>query len=100
MFDAGKMDLDDGAHRVGIRKADVMEKAAAQEGVRQFFLIVGGNDDNGTSTRMNRFASFVDEEFHAIELLQEIVGKLDVGLVDFIDQQNPMNASHSLPRLM
>src|SRR5262249_26835887 len=40
MLDAGKMDLDDRPHRVRIGKADVMEKAAAQERVRQFFFIV------------------------------------------------------------
>ena len=37
---------------------------------------------------LHRFARLVDEEFHAIEFLQEIVRKFDVGLVDFVDQQH------------
>src|SRR3546814_14893673 len=33
------------------------------------------------------FAGFVHRELHAVELAQQIVGKLDVGLVALIDQQ-------------
>ncbi len=44
MLDAGKVDFDDRAHRLGIGELDVVEEAAAQEGVRQFLLVVGGDD--------------------------------------------------------
>ncbi len=30
----------------------------------------------------------VDVELHAVELAQQVVGKLDVGLVDLVDQQH------------
>src|SRR5476651_269886 len=38
LLDAGKMHLDDLLHRRGFGEFDVVEKAAAQERVRQFFL--------------------------------------------------------------
>ena len=37
---------------------------------------------------LDRLAGLVDEELHAIEFLKEIVREFDVGLVDFVDQQN------------
>ena len=39
-FDVGEMDMDDAFHGLVVRKADVMEKAPAQEGVGQLFFIV------------------------------------------------------------
>ncbi len=36
----------------------------------------------------DRLAGLVDEELHAIELLQEVVRELDVGLVDLVDEQH------------
>ena len=42
----------------------------------------------GRFVRLDRLAGLVDEELHAIELLQQVVGELDVGLVDLVDQQH------------
>ena len=42
----------------------------------------------GRLVRLDRLARLVDEELHAIELLQQVVGELDVGLVDLVDQQH------------
>ena len=75
-------------HRVGIGKADVVEEAAAQERVGQFLLVVRRDDDDGTAARLHGLARLVDEELHAIEFLQQVVGELDVGLVDLVDQQH------------
>src|SRR6185437_4540742 len=44
LLDAGKMYLDDGAHGVGVGKADVVKEAAAQKCVRQLLFVVGGDD--------------------------------------------------------
>ncbi len=65
-----------------------MEEAAAQECVRQFLLVVGGDDDDRSPARMDRLAGLVDEELHAIEFLQQVVGKLDIGLVDLVDEEH------------
>ena len=42
----------------------------------------------GRCRRLDGLAGLVDEELHAIEFLQEVVGKFDVGLVDLVDQQH------------
>src|SRR5690606_12088029 len=68
-FDAGEMNLDDGSHRLGVRKLDVVEEAAAEEGVRQLLLVVRCDDDDGPIARSYGLARLVDEELHAIELL-------------------------------
>jgi hypothetical protein len=36
-------------------------------------------------------ARLVDVELHAVELPQQIVGKLDIGLIDLIDQQHRLH---------
>ncbi len=38
-----------------------------------------------------QLARLVHEELHAIELTQQVVGKLDVGLVDFVDEQHRLH---------
>ena len=68
-----------------------MEKTAPQERVRQFFLVVAGDDDYRTVNRFDEFFGFVNIKLHAIEFLQQIIGKLDVRLVDFVDQQNGLH---------
>ncbi len=65
-----------------------MEEAATQEGIRQLFLVVRRDDDDGPVPGPDRLAGLVDEELHAIELLQEIVREFDIGLVDLVDQQD------------
>src|SRR5882724_11083925 len=76
------MHIDDRAHGVGIRKADVVKEAAAQECVGQLLFVIRGDDHQRPAPRLHRLAGLVDEELHAIELKQQVVGKLDVGLVD------------------
>ena len=44
----------------------------------------------GRIAAADRLAGLVDEELHAIEFLQQIVGELDVGLVDLVDQQHDL----------
>ena len=82
------MDVDDLGHRVAVGEGDVVEEAAAQEGVGQLLLIVRGDDHDRPVDGLHRLAGFVDMEFHPIELLQEVVGEFDVGLVDLVDQQH------------
>ena len=40
---------------------------------------------------LHQLARLVDEELHAIELAQQVVGKLDVGLVDLVDEQHRLH---------
>src|SRR5262249_15415815 len=99
-LDVGEMHVDDGAHGVRIRKLDVVEKAAPQEGIGQLLLIIGGNNDDGAVLCLDGFVRFVNIKIHKIEFLQQVIGKLDVGLVDLIDQQHGALAhGERLPQL-
>src|SRR5215470_13065824 len=84
----GEMNVDDLGHDLAIGEADVVEEAAAQESVGQLFLVVGGDHDDRPLARLHHFLRLVDVELHAIELEQEVVGELDVSLVDLVDQQD------------
>jgi len=65
-----------------------MEETPTEERVRQFFFIVRGDDDDRTVLGFNRLTCLVDMEGHFIELLQQIIRKLDIGFVHFVDQQH------------
>ena len=88
LLDAGKMHVDDLLHGLGIGELDVVKEAAAQKGVGQLLLVVGGDEDDGPPLGLHRLAGLVDMELHAVELLQKVVGKLDVRLVDLVDEQH------------
>ncbi len=50
--------------------------------------------------RDNGLTVLVDVELHAVEFQQQIVRKLDVGLVDFVDQQHrPLFGREGIPEL-
>ena len=65
-----------------------MEEAAAQEGVRQLLFVVRGDDDDRALLGLDRLVGLVNVELHLVEFLQQVVGELDVGLVDLVDQQD------------
>ena len=65
-----------------------MEKATAQERVGQFLFVVGGDDHHGTMHSTHSLAGLVNVKLHPVEFLQQIVRKLDIGLVHFVNQQN------------
>jgi len=77
------------ARMVSDRESGCNERAAAQERVRQLLLVVGGDDHDRASPRLDGLAGLVDEELHAVEFLQQVVRKLDVGLVDLVDSAAP-----------
>jgi len=77
-----------------------VEEAAAQEGVGQLLLVVGGDDDDRPRSLAAPLAGLVDVELHTVELLQQIVGEFDIGLVDLVDQQHgPHGRDERLPQL-
>ena len=94
------MHIDDRLHRVAIGEFDIVEEAATQEGVGQFLLIVRRDDDDRAILGRDRLASLIHMERHAIEFLQQVVGKFDVGLVDLVDQQHGQGrGGECLPQL-
>ena len=82
------MHVDDGRQGLGVGEANEVEEAAAQEGVGQLLFIVGGDDHDGAHLGADRLVRFLDVELHPVEFLQQVVGELDVGLVDLVDQQD------------
>ena len=82
------MHIDNLLHGVFVGKADVMEKAAPQERIGQFFFVIAGDENNRSVFGDNGFAGFVAIKFHAIEFTQQIIGKFNISFVDFIYQQH------------
>ena len=91
------MHIDDAAHGLAVRKTDVVEEAAAQEGVGQLLLVVAGDDDDGAMPGADQGLGLIDIELHPVQLAQQVVGKFDIRLVDFIDQEH--RALRALERL-
>ena len=65
-----------------------MEYAAAQEGVGQLLLRIGGDNDDGAVLGGDGASRLRDVELHPVQLPQQVVGELQVGLVDLVDQQD------------
>ncbi len=100
LFDLGEMHIDNAVHDLRIGEFDVMEEAAAQEGVRQFFFVIRRDEDDRAGASLHRFTRLVDIKLHAVEFEQQIIGKFDVSLVDFVDEENGADvAVESLPQL-
>ena len=77
-----------------------MEETATQKGVGEFFFVVAGNDDDGALASLDGFPSFIDIELHAVEFLQEVVRKFNIGFVDFVDEQHRLGVGFKgLPQL-
>ena len=81
------MHVHDLLHGGGVGKLDVVKKAAAQKCVGQFFFIVGGDEHQRPVLGADQFAGFVAVKLHAVDFAQQVVWKLDVRLVDFVNQQ-------------
>ena len=87
------MHVDDLLHGVGFRKFDVMKKAASEKCVRQFFFIVRGDDHQRAGFCPHLLLRLIDKKFHPIQFQQQIVRKLDVGFINFINQQDHLFVS-------
>jgi len=58
------------------------------ERVRQLLLVVRRDEHDGPLLRDHLVARLDDVEAHLVELAQEVVRELEVGLVDLVDQQH------------
>ena len=86
-FEAREMHVDDQLHRLSIGELDVVEEAAAQKRIRQFFFVVGRDEHQRSVLGTHQLARLVAVKLHAVNFAQQIVGELDVGLVDLVNQQ-------------
>jgi hypothetical protein len=77
-----------------------VKEAATQERVGQFLFVVRGDDDDRPGPGLHHLAGFVDVKLHPVELLQQVVRELDIGLVDLVDQQHHLAVGRErLPQL-
>jgi hypothetical protein len=65
-----------------------VEHAAAQESVGQLLLVIGRDHHYGALLGHDLITRLRNEEAHAIEFVQKIVGELEVRLVHLVDQQD------------
>ena len=84
----GVVHRDDLPHRRNVRELDVVEDAAAEERVRQLLLVVRGDEHDRPLLGDDLVARLGDGEAHLVELAEEVVRELEVGLVDLVDQQD------------
>ena len=84
----GEVDPDDLGHQLLVRELDIVEDAPAQKGVGQLLLRVGGDDDHRAVLGGDSAARLRDVELHAVQLPQQVVWELQIGLVDLVDEQD------------
>ena len=82
------MDFYDFLHLLGVRELDIVEDTPAQEGVGQLLLCIGGNDDHRALLGLDGLLGLRHIELHPVQLPQQVVGKLQIGLVHLIDEQD------------
>ena len=100
VLDARVVHIDDALQRLGVGELDVVEEAAAQERVRQLLLVVRRDDHDRPPHGLHGLAGLVDVELHPVEFGQQVVGELDVGLVDLVDEQHrALGRGERLPEL-
>ena len=83
-----EVDPDDLRHQLLVRELDVVEHAPAQEGVGQLLLRVGGDDDHRPVSGGDRLPRLRDVELHPVQLPQQVVGELQIRLVDLVNEQD------------
>ena len=82
------MDPDNLSHQLLVREGDIVEDTPAQEGVGQLLLRVGGDDHHRAVLGGDGLARLRDVELHPVQLPQQVVGELQVRLVNLVDEQN------------
>jgi hypothetical protein len=99
-----EMHADDALHGLLVRELDVVEEAAAQEGVGQFLLVVRGDDDQRPVPGLDGAMQLVAVEFHAVEFAQQVVGNsmsaLSISSISTTDGCSHSKACHSTPCTM
>ena len=82
------MNANDSGHELFVGELDEVKDAASEEWIRQLLLGVRGDNDDRTVSRTVAVTGLDYGELHHIEFVQEIVGKLEISLVDLVDQKH------------
>ncbi len=92
-----KVDAQDQPHHVRVRKGDMMEIAAAEEGIGEVLLRVGGDDDHRPVPGRDGLVDLDDVKLHLVQNIEHVVLEVRVRLVDFIDQQDGSHLCRQRP---
>ncbi len=82
------MNVHDLPHQLRRRKGDEVEDAATEERIRKLLFRVACDQHNRSLPRNHFSLGLIDHEAHSIELVQQVVRKLDIRFVDFVDQEH------------
>src|SRR5262249_21246380 len=82
----GVMYMYDLGHQVAAWESDVVKDATPQEGIGEFFFCIRRNDDDSPLLRYNALVRLENVKMHLIEFIEQVVGKLDIGFIDFVDE--------------
>jgi hypothetical protein len=88
VLDARVMHTDNALHQLLIGEVDEVKDAAPQERVRQLLLVVRRDDDDRALLRDDLVSRLGDDEAHAIDLVEQVVGELEVRLVHLVDEED------------
>ena len=72
-------------HEIGVREVDEVKHTTTKEGVGKLLLAVGCHNHDGPMFGFVAVPGLHHDEFHHVQLVQEIVGEFHIRLVDFID---------------
>src|SRR5262245_56167310 len=65
-----------------------MKYTTPEKRVRELPLVVARDDDDGALLGRDFLTGLEDFEAHAVELVKQVVRKLDIGLIHLVDQKD------------
>jgi len=65
-----------------------MEVAATQEWIREVFLGVRRDHNDGSVFCSDRLVNLNDVKFHLVEYVEHVILKVGVGFIDFVDEED------------
>jgi hypothetical protein len=90
---------DDALHQLGVGEVDEVKHAAAEERVRELLLVVAGDDHHRTLGGDDLRLGLHHPEPHPVQLVEQVVGELEVRLVHLVDEQHhPGPRAERLPQ--
>src|SRR5437870_12948002 len=75
-------------HQVTSWESDVVKDTAPQEGIGEFFFRIRRDEVNRPVFRHNTLVRLENIKIHLVEFVQQVVGKLDVRFVNFVNEQH------------
>ena len=75
-------------HQFTPGESDLLKDATSQEGIGEFFFRIGRNNDDRPMLRYDALVRLENVKMHLVELIEQVVGKLDIGFINFVDEHH------------